>query len=30
MNVTVVAVANKTARVIWALLAKGEEYRPAV
>ena len=30
MNVTVVAVANKTARVIWAMLAKGEDYRPAV
>jgi len=29
-NVTVVAVANKTARVIWAMLAKGEDYRPAV
>ena len=30
MNVTVVAVANKSARVIWAMLAKDEEYRPAV
>ena len=30
INVTVVAVANKTARVIWAMLAKGEAYRPAV
>ena len=30
MNVTVVAVANKTARVMWAMLAKGEDYRPAV
>lgn len=30
MNVTVVAVANKTARVIWAMLAKDEDYRPAV
>ncbi len=29
-NVTVVAVANKTARVIWTMLAKGEDYRPAV
>jgi transposase len=30
INVTVVAVANKTARVIWAMLAKGEDYRPAI
>lgn len=30
MNVTVVAVANKTARVIWAMLAKDQDYRPAV
>lgn len=29
-NRTIVAVANKNARVIWALLAKNEEYRPAV
>lgn len=29
-NVTMVAVANKTARVIWAMLAKGEDCRPAV
>ena len=29
MNVTVVAVANKTARVVWAILAKNEEYRVA-
>ena len=25
-----VALANKTARIIWALLAKGEEYKPAL
>jgi transposase len=30
MNVAVVALANKTARVIWALLAKGEDYQPAL
>ena len=30
MNVTVVAVANKTARVIWAMLARNEDYRPAI
>lgn len=30
MNVTVVAVANKTARVIWAMLAKDEDYRWAI
>lgn len=30
MNVTVVAVANKTARIIWAMLAKNEDYRWAV
>jgi len=29
-NRSIVAVANKNARVIWALLAKNEEYRPAV
>jgi len=28
-RVTTVAVANKTARIAWALLARGEEYRPA-
>ena len=28
-NVTVVAVANKTARVLWALLARNENYRIA-
>src|SRR3712207_5687661 len=27
-NRTIVAVANKNARTIWSLLAKGEEYRP--
>ena len=30
MNKAIVAVANKNARVIWALLNKSEEYRPAV
>jgi transposase len=29
-NRTIVAVANKNARILWALLAKGECYRPAV
>ncbi len=29
-NVVLVAMANKTARVAWALLAKGENYRPEV
>ena len=29
MNRTCVAVANKNARIIWALLAKGEDYRKA-
>lgn len=29
MNVTVVALANKTARVIWAMLVKDEDYRVA-
>lgn len=28
-NVAVVALANKTARTIWAMLTRGEEYRPA-
>lgn len=28
-NVTAVAVANKNARILWALLAHGETYRPA-
>ena len=28
-NKAIVAVANKNARIIWALLAKSEEYRPA-
>jgi transposase len=30
MNCAVVAQANKTARIAWAVLAKGEEYREAV
>lgn len=30
MNRAIVAVANKNARIIWALLAKNEEYRPAI
>lgn len=25
-----VAMANKTARIVWAVLARGEAYRPAV
>jgi transposase len=29
-HVASVALANKTARIIWALLARGEEYKPAV
>lgn len=29
-NRAVVAVANKTARIIWALLVSGERYRPAI
>lgn len=29
-NRAIVAVANKNARIIWALLARNEEYRPAV
>jgi transposase len=29
-NRTIVAVANKNARILWSLLAKGECYRPAV
>jgi len=30
MNRAIVAVANKNARIIWAVLAKNEEYRPAI
>ena len=30
INRAIVAVANKNARIIWALLAKNEEYRPAI
>lgn len=29
-NIACVAVANKNARILWALMAKGEEFRPAV
>ena len=29
-NVVVVAVANKLARIAWALLSRGEDYRAAV
>jgi transposase len=29
-NRAIVAVANKNARIIWSLLARGEDYRPAV
>jgi len=29
MNKAIVAVANKNARIIWALLAKNERYREA-
>lgn len=29
-NKTAVAIANKNARIIWALLAKNEDYRKAV
>ena len=29
-NVAVAAVANKLARTIWAVLARGEAYRPAI
>lgn len=29
-NRAIVAVANKNARIIWALLARNEEYRPAI
>ncbi len=28
-NRAVVAVANKNARIVWSLLARGEDYRPA-
>lgn len=28
-QITAVALANKTARIVWALLARGEEYRPS-
>jgi transposase len=30
MNKACVALANRNARVLWALLARGEEYRPAI
>lgn len=29
-NVLVVAMANKLARIAWAVLSSGEDYRPAV
>jgi transposase len=29
-NVAAVALANKNARIIWALLTRGDNYRPAV
>ena len=29
-HITAVALANKTARIIWALLARGEKYKPSV
>jgi len=29
-HIAAVALANKTARIIWALLARGEEYRPSL
>jgi transposase len=29
-NVAIVALANKLARIAWAVLAKGEAYRPAL
>jgi hypothetical protein len=29
-NVAVVALANKLARIAWAVLAKGERYRPSI
>jgi transposase len=29
-NVATVALANKLARIAWAVLARGEPYRPAV
>ena len=28
-NRAIVAVANKNARIVWSLLARGEDYRPA-
>ncbi len=28
-RLTTVAVANRTARIAWALLARGEDYRPS-
>ena len=27
-NIATVAVANKNARIIWAILSKGEQYQP--
>ena len=27
-NVVLVAMANKTARIVWAMLSRGESYRP--
>jgi transposase len=30
MNVVVVAMANKLARIAWAVLSNGNDYRPAV
>jgi transposase len=29
-NRAIVAVANKNARIVWSLLARGEDYRPAM
>jgi transposase len=28
-NIVVAAVANKLARIVWAMLSRGEAYRPA-